>query len=203
MFWLIVLARNFFRPYLDIEQLRSEQELLQNMMLLIIRKVFDFETKISCIHTHLSNALAHSRRPRAKPSWISAVLSTSWSAVLMSMDPASTLGTSSLQKENTSLWFNLTNSKQRLLMLWLGQLLKVSRFIRPTAGHSTDSIIIRSQKPVLSGEISIIQPTDHLCSRYDKSRVPTHLGRPKIRTFPGPFQDLGQINKDLQLTYDS
>ena len=33
--------------------------------------------------------------------------------------------------------------------------------------------------------------------------VPTHLGRPKIRTFPGPFQDLGQINKDLQLTYDS
>ena len=33
--------------------------------------------------------------------------------------------------------------------------------------------------------------------------VPTHLGRPKLRTFPGPFQDLGQINKDLQLTYDS
>ena len=33
--------------------------------------------------------------------------------------------------------------------------------------------------------------------------VPTHLGRPKIRTFPGPFQELGQINKDLQLTYDS
>ena len=38
-------------------------------------------------------------------------------------------------------------------------------------------------------------PPDHM--------VPTHLGRPKIRTFPGPFQDLGQINKDLQLTYDS
>ena len=34
-------------------------------------------------------------------------------------------------------------------------------------------------------------------------RVPTPLGRPKIRTFPGPFQDLGQIYKDLQLTYDS
>ena len=33
--------------------------------------------------------------------------------------------------------------------------------------------------------------------------VPTPLGRPKIRTFPGPFQDLGQIYKDLQLTYDS
>ena len=33
--------------------------------------------------------------------------------------------------------------------------------------------------------------------------VPTPLGRPKIRTFPGPFQDLRQIYKDLQLTYDS
>ena len=33
--------------------------------------------------------------------------------------------------------------------------------------------------------------------------VPTPLGRPEIRTFPGPFQDLGQIYKDLQLTYDS
>ena len=36
-----------------------------------------------------------------------------------------------------------------------------------------------------------------------KPMVPTHLGRPKIRTFPGPFQDLGQIYKDLQLTYDN
>ena len=36
-----------------------------------------------------------------------------------------------------------------------------------------------------------------------QNMVPTPLGRPKIRTFPGPFQDLGQIYKDLQLTYDS
>ena len=38
---------------------------------------------------------------------------------------------------------------------------------------------------------------------YETLMVPTPLGRPKIRTFPGPFQDLGQIYKDLQLTYDS
>ena len=49
---------------------------------------------------------------------------------------------------------------------------------------------------------SLLELSNHMVS-VTWCRVPTPLGRPKIRTFPGPFQDLGQIYKDLQLTYDS
>jgi len=48
--------------------------------------------------TYLSSALAHSWRPLASPSWISAVLRTSCRAVITSMAPAP-VGTSSLHKQ--------------------------------------------------------------------------------------------------------